>query len=105
LDVGADLATIAVVQNRNGIAGKDHREGQGYRQPETAILFVWMIADFDIFAHCIYFLCCLPILLACKILCRDRANLHFWRISAIFQNLHVQGASNYCHSMVKYANI
>jgi hypothetical protein len=70
-----------------------------------AILSIWMIADFDIFAHCMSFLCCLPILLACEIRCRDRANWHFCCISAVSQKLYSRVDGNYCHSMVKYANI
>ena len=58
LGVCADLADAAVVQNRYGIARKDHRERQSDRQPETATLSVWTIAGFDIFAHSIYSLCC-----------------------------------------------
>jgi hypothetical protein len=54
LGVRADIAIAAVVQNRNSIAGKDHREGQSDSKPETAILIAWVTANFDIFAHFLF---------------------------------------------------
>jgi hypothetical protein len=53
---------VVMVEDRDGIAGKDHADRQGDCQPETAFLYVRGVADLDIFAHFVFSICCLPVL-------------------------------------------
>ncbi len=45
---------VAMVEDRDGIAGKDHTDRQSEGQPETVFLCVCGVADLDIFAHLVF---------------------------------------------------
>ena len=55
------LTGVAMVEERDGIAGKDHTDRQSDCQREMAFLSVWGVADLNIFAHFVFSICCMPV--------------------------------------------
>jgi hypothetical protein len=75
---------VAMVEDRDGIAGKDHTDRQSDGQPETTFLCIALVVSFDIFAHLFIPFAAAGALPTCRMLCRDRAISRFCCISDIF---------------------
>ena len=74
---------VAMIEDRQGIARKDHTDRQSDCQPETAFLCFALVVLFDIFAHLFIPFAAVGVLPTCGVPCRDRANSYYCCILAI----------------------